>query len=270
MTRGDLPLGDPAAAMHLEGIMVRGRSRPLLQVPRLSLAPGEVLAVMGANGAGKSTLVQVGALLRRPDLGEVWVGGERATRRGSRALRRRVAVVFQAPLLFDRTVLANVASGPRFRGVSRRVADARAADWLRRFGIADLSRRNARALSGGEAQRTNLARAFATEPDLLFLDEPFAALDAPTRAELLGDLRTWLSETGTAAVLVTHEIREAEVLASRLVVLAGGAIARTGTVPEVVATPGDPAVAALLAPITAARRRGSDDLYGAQEANRGW
>jgi len=227
-------------------VAVHGRGRPILRLPELVVAPGEVLALMGPNGAGKSTLVQVAALLRRPDAGEIWVGGERATRRSSRALRRRLAVVFQAPLLFDRSVLANVACGPRFRGIGRGEADARAAAWLERFGIAHLAGRNARALSGGEAQRTNLARAFATEPEVLFLDEPFAALDAPTRAGLIPELAARLRETGTTAVIVTHELTEATALADRLGILLDGHLAQLGPVADVVARPSEAKVAALV------------------------
>jgi tungstate transport system ATP-binding protein len=183
---------------------------------------------MGPNGAGKSTLLHVAALLRWPETGDVWIDGERATRARARALRRHTAMVLQAPLLFDVSVLANAASGLRFRGVGRREAERRAVAWLERFGVAHLTRQNARRLSGGEARRVSLARAFAVEPEILLLDEPFAALDPQTREALVPELAKRLRETKTAAIIITHDPQEAFTLADRLLILEGGRIASLG------------------------------------------
>ncbi|MGH2534416.1 MAG: ABC transporter ATP-binding protein [Thermomicrobiales bacterium] len=232
----------PGDVLRMVGIEVRRDRRAVLDVPELTVAAGETVAIIGPNGAGKSTLLQVAALLVWPDAGEVWIGGEVATRRGTVALRRRLAMVFQSPLLFDVSVLENVASGPRFHGVGRREAKERARDWLTRFGVDALADRPARAISGGEAQRVALARAFAVEPALLLLDEPFAALDAPTRAELLPDLATRLRETGVAAVIITHDPAEARLLGDRLGVMIDGRIAQIGSPAEVVARPVSPEV----------------------------
>jgi len=212
--------------LRLCGVTVRYGDRIVLDLPELSVAPGEVLAITGPNGAGKSTLLHVAALLRRPHSGEVWLAGERATRRTERALRRRTAMVLQQPLLFDVSVVANAASGLRFRGVGRRDAEHRARGWLAQFGVGHLAARNARTLSGGEAQRVSLARAFAVEPELLVLDEPFAGLDAATRETIVPELAMQLRETRTAAVIVTHDASEAVALADRLLVLVDGRIAR--------------------------------------------
>jgi tungstate transport system ATP-binding protein len=212
--------------LRLCGITVRYGQRVVLDLPELTVGPGEVLAIMGPNGAGKSTLLHVTALLLRPQCGEVWIAGERATRRSERALRRRTAMVLQEPLLFDVSVVANAASGLRFRGVRRCDAEQRAREWLERFGVGHLATRNARTLSGGEAQRVSLARAFAVAPELLVLDEPFAALDAETRASLLPELATQLRATQTASVMVTHDAAEAGVLADRVLVLVNGRIVR--------------------------------------------
>src|SRR5215212_4464958 len=121
--------------LQLCGVTVRHGRRVVLDLPELTVAPGEVLAIMGPNGAGKSTLLHVAALLRRPQSGEVWIAGERATRRSERALRRRTSMVLQEPLLFDVSVVANAASGLRFRGVRRHDAEQRAKSWLERFGV---------------------------------------------------------------------------------------------------------------------------------------
>jgi tungstate transport system ATP-binding protein len=212
--------------LRLGGITVRYGQRVVLDLPELAVAVGEVLALMGPNGAGKSTLLHVAALLRRPETGEVWIGGERATRRTARTLRRRTAMVQQEPLLFDVSVLANAASGLRFRGVGKGEAERRARVWLERFGVAHLAAQKARTLSGGEAQRTSLARAFAVAPELIFLDEPFSALDPATRVALLPELAVRLREAETAAVIVTHDAAEALALADRVLVLSDGRVAR--------------------------------------------
>jgi ABC-type nitrate/sulfonate/bicarbonate transport system ATPase subunit len=220
MGRGD----GSGPVLRLCGVTVRYRDHTVLDLPELSVAGGEVVAIMGANGAGKSTLLHVAALLKRPQTGEVWIAGERATPRTSRRLRRATAMVLQEPLLFDVSVVANAASGLRFRGVGQREAERRARQWLAQFGVCHLAARSARTLSGGEAQRTSLARAFAVEPQLLLLDEPFAALDPATREILVPELATRLRETRTAAVIVTHDVGEARAIADRVLVLVHGRI----------------------------------------------
>ncbi len=236
----------PHPALGLRDVVVRHGTRVALTVPELTVEAGEVLTLIGPNGAGKSTLLQVAALLRRPDAGDVCIGGKRATRRAALTLRRRIAMVFQDPLLFDVGVLANVTAGLRFRGIGRAEAERRATDWLARFRVGHLGDRNARSLSGGEAQRVSLARAFAVDPELLLLDEPFAALDAPTRAALVPELAARLREARTAAVIVTHDQAEAVALGDRLGVVLGGRIAQLGPPAEVVARPATVEVAAFL------------------------
>lgn len=216
------------AAIELRGVQVRAPGRLILDLPVFALPPHTRQAVMGPNGAGKSTLLQVCALLRRPDAGEVWIEGERARRGNTARLRRRMAVVFQAPLLFDTSVLANAASGLRFRGVGGREAERQARAWLERFGVEQLAARNTRDLSGGEARRVSLARAFAIEPAILLLDEPFAGLDTETRETLLPILAQRLGETGVTAMLVTHDPWEAEVLTEQRVTLHDGRIDNVG------------------------------------------
>jgi ABC-type sulfate/molybdate transport systems ATPase subunit len=152
-------------------------------------------------------------------------------------------MVFQSPLLFDLGVLDNAASGLRFHGIGRREAQERARTWLARFGVDHLAKRPARSISGGEAQRVALARAFAVEPSLLLLDEPFAALDAPTRADLVPDLVARLHEAGAAAIIVTHDPAEARLLGNRLGVMLDGRIVQIGETADVVARPLTPRVA---------------------------
>ena len=138
---------------------------------------------------------------------------------------RPVGVVFQDYLLFPHlTVLDNVAFGPLARGVGRAEARRRATDWLDRIGIADLAAARPRSISGGQAQRVALARALATEPALLLLDEPLAALDARTRLLVRAELRRHLADFAGATVVVTHDPVDAMVLGDRLVVIEDGRV----------------------------------------------
>ncbi len=230
------------AVRHL--LLARG-GRVILDIPELGVAPGEVLAVVGPNGAGKSSLLRVMALLERPTRGEVLMDG-RPVRGDPLPYRRRMAVVFQEPLLLDTTVEANVTLGLALRGVPRHRRQERARHWLERLGIAHLAKRSVRFLSVGEAQRVSLARAFALAPEVLLLDEPFSALDAPTRQSLLGEVESLLRETATTTVLVTHQREEALRLGQRVAVLIEGRIRQVGPPQAVFSRPADAAVAAFL------------------------
>ena len=222
--------------------------RQVLAVPSLDIHEEAHVAVVGPNGAGKSTLLRVLALLQRPSTGTVLVRGEAAPIRGrdALALRRRFAVVLQNTPLCDTTVYRNVALGLGFRGVRGPGADGRIRLWLDRFGIGHLGERHVRSLSGGEAQRTALARAFVLDPEVLFLDEPFAALDAPSRDSLLNDLELILREARTTVVTITHDREEAARLADALVVLVAGTVRAAGPKEEVFQHPPNREVAELL------------------------
>ena len=210
------------AVLALRDVRRRHGTREVLDVSALDVLAGEVLVVIGPNGAGKSTLLRVLGLLERPDAGQVLVGGRVVEAHEALRERRRMATVFQEPLLADATVADNVALGLRFRGVPADAGAVRVGRWLERLGVAGLAARRARTLSGGEAQRVALARAMVLEPEVLLLDEPFAGLDAPARAALLGDLGEILRRDRTTTVLVTHERGEALALADRVAVLMDG------------------------------------------------
>ena len=152
-------------------------------------------------------------------------------------------MVFQEPLLFDTTVFNNVASGLRIRGMKRGEIRDRAMEQLERFGISHLNDRSARTLSGGEAQRTSLARAFAIQPEILFLDEPFASLDPPSRDSLIEDLEGILRQTRTTTIFATHDRLEALRLSDRIAVMNGGKILQVGTPREVTHQPANEFIA---------------------------
>ena len=245
-------MSDPS--ISLRDVIVERGGRAILDVMSLDVLPGEVLAIVGPNGAGKSTLLRVMALLDRPARGEMLFCG-RAVSGNPLPYRRRMAMVFQEPLLLDASVESNVRSGLSLRGIPRTDQQRRVAEWLDRFGIAGLARRSARTLSGGEAQRTSLARALALEPEVLLLDEPFAALDAPTREALVDDLDGVLSGASMATVFVTHDRAEALRLGDRLAVLMGGRIRQTGSPAEIFSAPADEEVATFVGVETIASGR---------------
>ena len=196
----------------------------VLAVPALEVGQGEVLGVIGPNGSGKSTLLRVLGLLERPIRGEVRFRGRPVDARRALAERRRMAMVFQLPLLADMTVARNVMLGLAFRGAGGDAIEARVARWLERLNIAPLRDQRARTLSGGQAQRVALARALVLEPEVLLLDEPFSGLDEPTRAALLPDVAAILRADRVTTVFVTHDRGEAQALADRVAVLMGGRI----------------------------------------------
>lgn len=213
-------------------IRVFREGREILVVPEIAVREGEVLAVIGPNGAGKTTLLSVLACLEFPDQGLVFFRGVEVSRRNALGIRRRMAAVFQEPLLLDGTVLDNVELGLRLRGFGAG-ARPRALRWLRLLGLEGKATQWVHTLSGGEAQRTALARAFVLEPEVLFLDEPFSSVDAIARRELIRDFRNIVKETGITTVLVTHDFREVQHLATRVLVLNRGKIEAEGNAEDI-------------------------------------
>ena len=219
----------------------------------LSVARGEVVAVLGPNGSGKSTLLGVLAGLLRPDAGRVVLAGKVLTDTAAGVHvpthHRGVGLLAQQALLFPHlTALANVAFGPRCHGVGRREAAERAGRLLAEVDVAELARRRPSQLSGGQAQRVALARALAGEPELLLLDEPLAALDVDSAPALRGLLRRVMRGSGpdapdsppTTGLLVSHDVLDALVLADRVIVMTDGSIVEQGPTREVLTRPRSP------------------------------
>ncbi|MEM7410169.1 MAG: ABC transporter ATP-binding protein [Myxococcota bacterium] len=227
-----------AAVLELREVVVERRSKTgafRLEVDALAVEPGEVLVVLGPNGAGKSTLLRVLAGLESDVTGRLHgIGPETAT------------LVFQQPALFSGTVLHNVRVALRGRGVPRDAADAKALRALERFGMEGLAGRRVGVLSGGERRRTALARAFAVDPKVLLLDEPFDDLDLAAQRGLANELRQLAVAEGIAIVMVTHDLRGALPLADRVAVLLDGKLRQVGPRDAVLSRPADAAVAALV------------------------
>ena len=236
---------DAHLVAHLDAHLVAARGPFTLEVA-LRAKRGQVLALLGPNGSGKTTALHALAGLIplqdgwiRVD-GELWAEG----RRQREASTRHTGLVVADHLLFPHlTALANVAFGPRARGRPRAVAPPRARAELAALGIADLAERRPRELSHGQAQRVALARALATDPALLLLDEPLAALDPDTRAQVRAALHQRLAGFAGATVLVTHDPLDALTLADELVFLDAGRVVQQGTPAEVIARPRTPYVA---------------------------
>ncbi|HJQ13213.1 MAG TPA: ABC transporter ATP-binding protein [Anaerolineales bacterium] len=229
--------------LEIHDLLVKRGDHPALRLDHLAIQDGEVIAVVGPNGAGKSTLLLTLARLLKPEHGEIRFGGQPSSAESDTVYRRRIALVMQDPLLFDASAFDNVASGLRFRGLPGAEIRRKVPLWLERMGVGHLSKRQAGQLSGGEAQRVSLARALVLEPQLLLLDEPFSALDPPTRSHLLEDLGALLKETATTTVFVTHDLPEATRLASRMAVIIGNRLRQVGSPKDVFAFPVDDDVA---------------------------
>lgn len=232
--------------IQIRNLLIERNGRKVLHIHALDIQRGETLAVVGPNGAGKSTLLLTLARLLRLSQGEIIYDGKTLKDWEELEYRRKISLVFQAPLLMDLTVEQNVSLGLKFRGLPKGEIHQRAVQWMKQLGVDALSKRRSSQLSGGEAQRVSLARALVLEPDLLLLDEPFSALDPPTRAKLIDNLSALLKAHQRTAVFVTHNLNEAARLSHRIAVLVGGVLRQVGTAGQIKSHPADETVAAFL------------------------
>ncbi|CAL9461081.1 Lipoprotein-releasing system ATP-binding protein LolD [Streptomyces sp. enrichment culture] len=204
--------GEPLLAAR-DLVKAHGRT-PALRGASLDLRAGEILAVTGASGSGKSTLLHCLAGIVRPDRGSVTYGGQRLDRlpekRLSELRRTDFGVVFQfGQLIPELTALDNVALPLLLAGTPRSRARERAGEWLERFGVRGQEELRPGEMSGGQAQRTALARALVTDPRVVFADEPTGALDSLAGEQVMTALAHTARESGTAVLLITHDARTA-------------------------------------------------------------
>jgi sulfonate transport system ATP-binding protein len=215
--------GADTARISLSGVTKRfvtpaGTAFTALRDVNFTVDPGQFCAVVGPTGCGKSTTLSLVAGLDRPSDGTVAVGGQPVD-----GITAGTSFVFQADALLPwKTVLANVALGPTFRGVAKSEARDRARDWLRRVGLAGFEDHHPHQLSGGMRKRVSLAAALINEPSILLMDEPFGALDVQTKAIMSNELLGLWEQTRPSVLFITHDLEEAVALADRVVVMTVG------------------------------------------------
>jgi len=235
-----------APILEARDLVVRRGRKDIVVVERFAVESGEVRVVIGPNGAGKSTLLRALNGLY-PARGELrFEGAPVRSERDRRRLRQRTAAVFQQPFLLATTVRGNVESALRRRGFDGGEVRERTAAALDLLGIAQLAERRRDGLSGGEAQRVSIARALAGDPVVVFLDEPMAALDPPTRRGLTEDLQRIFAAAATTVLWVTHDREEAAAVADSVTFLAGGRVVQEGSRGEVFNRPANEEVAEYL------------------------
>ncbi|GAB7046660.1 ATP-binding cassette domain-containing protein [Catenuloplanes indicus] len=216
------------------------------------VAEGEIFAVMGLSGSGKSTVLRMLNRLVEPTAGTIRVAGHDVRALDDAGLRRlrnhSIGMVFQHFALFHhRSVRENAAYGLRVRGMPKAERLARADEALARVGLADRGDAAPAQLSGGQRQRVGLARALATEPDVLLMDEPFSALDPLIRREMQELLLSLQAERRRTIVFVTHDLVEALRLGTRIMIMRDGRVIQSGTGAEILGDPADDYVAAFVA-----------------------
>ncbi|MEI8239656.1 MAG: glycine betaine/L-proline ABC transporter ATP-binding protein, partial [Actinomycetota bacterium] len=235
----DLPRGE-LEAKHGNVVAMREVS--------LDIAPGEVFVVMGLSGSGKSTLIRCVTRLIEPTAGKVFIEGEDVTAASDDALmrirRHKVSMVFQHfGLLPHRTLLDNVAFGLELRGVDKAKRREQAAQTLELVGLPGMGEYKPHQLSGGQQQRVGLARALATDPDIMLFDEPFSALDPLIRREMQDEIVRLRRELKKTMMFITHDLQEALRLGDRIAIMRDGRFVQVGTPAEVVLEPADDYVA---------------------------
>ena len=213
--------------------------RYVLRDVNLKIERGEVFAVIGPTGAGKTTLLRLLDLLEMPASGKVHFDGVDVTSHGQERLRvrRRMSFVQQKPVVFTMSVYDNVACGLRWRREKDEVIRQRVEGALELVGMTDYRDRDAKTLSGGETQRVAIARALATQPELLFLDEPTANLDPVSVSKVEEVLAHIVGEHRMTVVMATHDMSQGQRLADRIGVLVDGRILQVGTPNEIFTLP---------------------------------
>src|SRR5207245_7325212 len=228
--------------VRLENLRRRYAGVTALDGLSLTMAPGELVALLGPSGCGKTTALRLVAGLEQADSGRVVVGGEAVT--GHPTNKGDVGMVFQAYSLFPHmTAWQNVAFGLQMRKVDTARRRKRAGDMLELVGLSGFANRFAHQLSGGQQQRVALARALAIEPKVLLLDEPLSALDAKVRARLRDEIRRVQLEGGITTLFVTHDQEEALAIADRVGAMHSGRSEQLGPPTASYSPPATPSVA---------------------------
>ncbi len=254
--------------LEAEGLTKRYGDVAVVDGVGFSLEAGRTLALIGASGCGKTTTLKMLNRLIEPDEGLVRLGGREAHELAAHDWRRRIGYVIQSAGLFPhRTIAENVSVTPRLLEWEAARIEKKVADLLDMVGLAadEYAQRAPDELSGGQRQRVGLARALAGEPDLVLMDEPFAALDPVTKDGLIEDIARLREKLGFAAIIVTHDFSEALRLADEIAVMEAGRIVQQGAAEELIATPASDGVRDLLAAPRRTARAVSRAFAGALE-----
>lgn len=236
------------AIIETVGLSQRRDGQDVLKDINLTVERGEVFVLVGPTGAGKTTLLRLLDLIDVPTHGRILFDGADVTESARRRLeaRRRMAFVLQKPIVFNASVYDNIACGLRWRGMKRRDTRVRVEGALELVGLEGYRSRNARTLSGGEAQRVAVARAIVTEPEVLLLDEPTANLDPVSTAGVEALIVSIIDRYHTTIIMATHDMSQGQRLADRAGMLLNGEILQTGQWREVFNSPRNRDIAAFV------------------------
>ena len=231
--------------IEVTGLNHRYGERAILENIDLSVDRGEVFALIGPTGAGKTTLLRIIDLLEVPSAGEIYFDGKCIPRSGKQRLeiRRRMSFIHQKPQVFNLSVYDNVACGLRWRGEEKDSIAGKVDHILEMVGLKGYKNRNARTLSGGEAQRVALARSLVLEPEVLLLDEPTANLDPVSTAKIEQLISYIARQRNTTMIMATHDMSQGQQLADRIGVLLDGRLVQTGNATDIFRSPQNEEVA---------------------------
>jgi tungstate transport system ATP-binding protein len=231
--------------IEVAGISYRYNEQAVLQNINLNVDRGAVFALIGPTGAGKTTLLRIIDLLEIPSTGEIYFDGKRIPRSGKQRLeiRRQMSFIHQKPQVFNLSVYDNVACGLRWRGEEKDKIAGKVDHILEMVGLEGYKNRNARTLSGGEAQRVALARSLVLEPEVLLLDEPTANLDPVSTARIEQLISYVARQRNTTMIMATHDMSQGQQLADRIGVLLKGRLVQTGNATDIFHSPQNEEVA---------------------------
>jgi len=230
--------------LEAKNLLWKVKDKTIVNIDKFQICTGEHVALIGANGSGKSSLIKLLAFLQKPSAGEIVFKGI-SPQSSVIDKRREMAVVFQEPLLLNMKVYDNVAYGLKLRKSDVNIKE-RVDYWLDKLNISHLRNRYPKNLSGGEAQRTSIARALALEPKILILDEPFGSLDAPTRAQLLEEMNLLVKQSNITSIFITHDFSEIPFVADKVYVMSEGEIVQEGLIEDIFYRPANEVVANLV------------------------
>ncbi|RJQ86409.1 ABC transporter ATP-binding protein [Amycolatopsis panacis] len=248
-----LEIDDVSVTYGRTGRFTRGTAHLAVDRVSLTVERGQIVGVVGESGSGKSSLAKAAVGLIRPQHGEIRLGGEVLPRKRPRAVRRRMQMVFQDPssaLNPSLTVGQVLVELLRTGGMDRSAARSRAVDLIDRVGLSSSAlEAKPGSLSGGQRQRASIARALATEPEVIVADEPTSALDVSVQATVLNLLRELAESLGLAVLFITHDLGVVQRLCDDVAVMQKGRVVESGSTAAVFETPSDPYTKQLLASI---------------------